>query len=288
LTGCRCSVPRSTMRILRQILPVVVIAFWAPAMARAQPSGIAPRVAIVNAVELPPNLADVTGKLGDGLAAAVTQRGYELAPTPTSRCADHDCLRALASTGVTDVLVATGGRNEALGYGVSLRLWSTATEREDRAAAECNACSAAQMVDNVVKAAGVLLDRIPALHVSQAPVAAPASSPAVPTLDWPPPAVPTQTGGRSAARLAVGLSLIGLGVGTAAVGIWNLASNGDPTGCADGVCSQAYRTGTLGTVLTAGGAVLASAGVAVLLLVPDHPSTSVVIAPSGFSIGGTY
>ena len=133
-----------------------------PAVGLAAPGEAArPRVVVVNAVDLPDSLADIRAQLRTTLNDAVTKHGYDLAPEAGS-CADRECLKVAAvSAGASDVLVATGGRNDMRGYHVELRIWNIASDREDNAVAECNICAAQQMVDNVQNAADPLLDRVP-------------------------------------------------------------------------------------------------------------------------------
>ena len=78
---------------------------------------------------------------------------------------------AAAQSGASDVLIATGGRNEMRGYHIELRVWNVASDREDHAVAECNVCAALQMVDTVKGVASALLDRIPTLHANLAAIA---------------------------------------------------------------------------------------------------------------------
>ena len=132
-----------------------------------------PRVVVVNAVDLPDSLADIRAQLRTTLNDAVTKHGYDLAPEAGS-CADRECLKVAAvSAGASDVLVATGGRNDMRGYHVELRIWNIASDREDNAVAECNICAAQQMVDNVQSAADPLLDRVPTLHANLSATAVP-------------------------------------------------------------------------------------------------------------------
>lgn len=267
-------------------LPVVLFAAsGGPALAAPRP-----RVLVLNAVDLPPTLAEVRSKLSEALGAAVTQRGYELLPTTPSACVNHDCLKALASSsGATDILVASGARNDLLGYRIDLRLWGASADREDHSSPECNACSASQMIDNVARAAGPLLDRLPALHAASQPpsvtasIPVPAASSSVVSTSGQPPSA-----GRSAAQLALGFSLVGLGVGVGATGIVLWARDGGTTDCVDQRCAKKYETRTAGIVLTAAGVVGAGVGAAVLLLLPRHQSTTVVLGPTGLSIAGTY
>ena len=110
-----------------------------PAAGLAAPGEAArPRVVVVNAVDLPDSLADIRAQLRTTLNDAVTKHGYDLAPEAGS-CADRECLKVAAvSAGASDVLVATGGRNDMRGYHVELRIWNVASDREDNAVAECN------------------------------------------------------------------------------------------------------------------------------------------------------
>jgi hypothetical protein len=272
--------------LLLSLIPTLIVAL--SGRAAAAPSGSQPRVAVLNTVDLPPALADVRAKLGAELAVAVTQRAYDLVPAPPSTCVDHDCLKSLAATsGATDILVVSGTRNQLLGYTIDLRLWNADSDREDHSSPECNACSASQMVDNVVRSVGPLLDRLPALHVTQAAIRNPVP-PAPPIVGASPPGtVPAAKA--SPARVAIGLGLIGAGAASAAFGISFLAVNGD-SACGGGtqVCERVYQTSTSGTLLTAAGGLAIAAGAVVLLFFRAPSSTSVAIGPSGISLAGTY
>jgi hypothetical protein len=269
-------------------LPVTVL----PVLLAAAPSTAAPgtpkaRVAIVNTVDLPPDLADIRTKLADQLGAAVTHRGYDLVAVPSSTCVERDCLASLAtSSGATDILVVSGTRNQLLGYTIDLRLWDAGSDREDHSSPECNACSASQMVDNVVRAAGPLLDRLPALHV--APPPAPpmvTTAPPLVTATAPPAAPPPKV---SAARMGIGFGLVGAGAVAAGFGISFLAVNGNPTDCTNGICSRTYHTSTSGALLTAAGGIGVATGAVVLLFFRNESSTSVALGPGGLSLAGTY
>jgi hypothetical protein len=277
---------RPIPRFLLSFLPVILLGVCGR-VALAAPR---PRVLILNAVDLPPNLAEVRSRLSEALGSAVTERGYELLPATPSACIDHDCLKSLAaSVGATDILVASGARNELLGYRIDLRLWAAAADREDHSSPECNACSASQMVDNVARAAGPLLDRLPALHATSQPpsVAVLPSGPVEAVSMVPSSGLPTSTG-PSPAQLALGFSLIGIGAAAGATGIVLWLRDGETTDCVDQRCAKKYETRTAGIVLTAAGVVGAGLGAVVLLLLPRHQSTTIVLSPTGFRIAGTY
>jgi uncharacterized membrane protein YsdA (DUF1294 family) len=75
-------------------------------------------------------------------------------------------------------------------------------------------------------------------------------------------------------------------VGATGIVLW--ARDGGTTDCVDQRCAKKYETRTAGIVLTAAGVVGAGVGAAVLLLLPRHQSTTVVLGPTGLSIAGTY
>lgn len=272
--------PMWTSLTLLMILPAIISS--PRALAATPPSA---RVAVVNAVDLPPNLVDLRAKLSADLGIAIQQRGFEAIPAPDS-CLDQQCLKSLATTsGATDVLVVTGAKNEFLGYRIELRLWNTTTGREERSSPECNTCSASQMIENVIRVAGPLLDRVMQLHTAIAPLP-PVVSPPLGTSA--PSAVPPENG-RSAARLAFGYSLIGVGVIAGASGIALWARHGEPTNCGAGmVCARVYDTRTPGISLTVAGALAAGAGAVVLLMKPQNRSVAISITPSALTIAGTY
>jgi hypothetical protein len=275
------------MRIPPWLLLNLLLVLVAAAPASAAPGTSKPRVAILNTVDLPPNLADIRTKLADQLGVAVTQRGYELVAVPPSTCVERDCLKSLAtSSGATDILIASGARNQMLGYRIDLRLWDAGSDREDRSSPECNACSASQMVDNVVRAAGPLLDRLPALHVAPPPSPA-AVAPAPPLVTATAPPLPPSPK-LSPARVGLGIGLAGAGAVAAGFGISFLAVNGDQTNCTNGLCSRTYHTSTSGALLTAAGGVALATGAVVLLFFRDESSTSVALGPGGISLAGTY
>src|SRR6185437_9377507 len=141
-------------RGLGMLAATTLAAVLAPAAGVAAPGEAArPRVVVVNAVDLPDSLADIRAQLRTTLNDAVTKHGYDLAPQAGS-CADRECLHVAAvNAGASDVLVATGGRNDMRGYHVELRIWNVASDREDNAVAECNICAASQMVESVTSAA---------------------------------------------------------------------------------------------------------------------------------------
>jgi hypothetical protein len=263
---------------LLMLLPSIILS--APALA-APPAPA--KVAIVNAVELPPNLADMRAKLTADLGAAIQQRGCQPASSGDA-CIDTDCIKALtARSGATDVLIVTGGKNDFLGYRIDIRLWNANTGREDHSSPECNTCSVSQMIENVVRAAGPLLDRLPDLHSMVAPI--PAAVP--PVVGTTPGAGPPSA--RSPARLALGFSLIGAGAIAGAAGVVLWTRDGDPTNCgSDQVCARVYDTRTPGIALTVAGVVSAGLGTAVLLMRSENRPIAVSLTPSGLSIAGTY
>ena len=269
-----------------------------PAAGLAAPGEAArPRVVVVNAVDLPDSLADIRAQLRTTLNDAVTKHGYDLAPEAGS-CADRECLKVAAvSAGASDVLVATGGRNDMRGYHVELRIWNIASDREDNAVAECNICAAQQMVDNVQNAADPLLDRVPTLHANLSATAVP---PAV-TVELAPGAVPLvaapdqapETKGR---HRWLGWTLIGAGVAVGAASGILFAINGDniddcmmSTSLPAGVSPCAHqRTTLVPGIITAGLSAAALVGGIVYLVhgSENHPGVALTIQPFGLTLGG--
>ncbi|HVT09377.1 MAG TPA: hypothetical protein VHO67_18080 [Polyangia bacterium] len=255
---------------------------------RAEGTQIArPKVIVVNAVELPDSLADIRADLRGTLENAVTVHNYDLGPDGGA-CADRECVKvAAAQSGATDVLIATGGRNEMRGYHVELRVWNVASDREDHAVAECNVCAALQMVDSVKGVASALLDRIPTLHANLAAMAPPAV-PAGPPLLAAPDTAPRRAG---SARRVVGWTLIGAGIaGGVASGVL-FALNGRSTNCktvpSGTDCISTYKY-VLPASITAGAAVAAIVGGIVLVHSAGHELQTVTVAasPFGLSLGG--
>src|SRR5579863_1608545 len=163
-----------SIRSLSMLCAATLAAALVPSAGLAAPGeGARPRVVVVNAVDLPDSLADIRAQLRTTLNDAVTKHGFDLAPE-AGACADRECLRVAAKTAsASDVLVATGGRNDMRGYHIELRIWNVASDREDNAVAECNICAAAQMVESVQNAADPLLDRVPTLHANLSMTPAP-------------------------------------------------------------------------------------------------------------------
>ncbi|HVY40246.1 MAG TPA: hypothetical protein VHM31_20040 [Polyangia bacterium] len=246
-----------------------------------------PKVIVVNAVELPDSLADIRANLRGTLENAVTVHNYDLGPDGGA-CADRECVKvAAAQSGASDVLIATGGRNEMRGYHVELRVWNVASDREDHAVAECNVCAALQMVDSVKGVASALLDRIPTLHANLAAVPPPALPAGPPLL-----AAPDTAPHHSSARRVVGWTLIGAGIaGGVASGVL-FALNGRSTNCktvpsgTDCISTNKY---VLPASITAGAAVAAIVGGIVLVHSSNHELHTVTIAasPFGLSLGGS-
>jgi hypothetical protein len=268
-----------------------------PAAGLAAPGEAArPRVVVVNAVDLPDSLADIRALLRTTLNDAVTKHGYDLAPEAGS-CADRECLKVAAvSAGASDVLVATGGRNDMRGYHIELRIWNIASDREDNALAECNICAAQQMVDNVQNAADPLLDRVPTLHANLSATAVP---PAV-TVEPAPGALPLvaapdqapETKGR---HRWLGWTLIGAGVAAgAATGILFAIDGNDIDNCLKDPLPSAVarcqhqRTTLVPGIITAGISAAAIVGGIVYLVhgTEDHPGVALTIQPFGLTLGG--
>jgi hypothetical protein len=276
-----------SMRSFGMLCAATLAAAIVPSAGFAAPGEAArPRVVVVNAVDLPDSLSDIRAQLRTTLNDAVTKHGFDLA-AEAGACGDRECLRVAAKTAAaSDVLVATGGRNDMRGYHIELRIWNVASDREDNAVAECNICAAAQMVDSVASAAGPLLDRIPTLHANLSaaappPAPEPASTPIIAV-----PAVPA-TEAKSSHR-ALGWSLIGLGVAAGAVGGVLIAIDGNHTDCnSSGFCSH-ERTTLAGGLAAAGVGAAALAGGIVYLIRSrdDHPSVALAIQPFGLTVGG--
>ena len=274
------------MRSLGTLAAVAVLSLVGSGV-RAEGSQIArPKVIVVNAVELPDSLADMRANLRGTLENAVTVHNYDLGPDGGA-CADRECVKvAAAQSGASDVLIATGGRNEMRGYHIELRVWNVASDREDHAVAECNVCAALQMVDTVKGVASALLDRIPTLHANLAAVPAPAvpTGPPIVTATPPPPPV-------AHTRRIVGWTLIGAGIaGGVASGVL-FAMNGRSTDCkmaGNTDCIKTYKT-VLPASITAGAAVAAIVGGIVLVHGAGHELQTVTIAavPFGLSVGGS-
>ncbi len=270
----------------------------APTVAVAAPGDAArPRVVVVNAVDLPDSLADVRAQLRTTLNDAVTKHGYDLAPQAGS-CADRECMKVAAvSSGASDVLVATGGRNDMRGYHVQLQIWNVASDREDNAVAECNICAAQQMVESVENAADPLLDRVPTLHANLSATAAPPSAGAPPaTIMAPavtaPDAVVPET--KNPHRW-LGWTLIGAGIVGGAASGYLFAINGDATDCLSSSAAAmanvpqcaAKRTTLVPGFITAGlSAAAIVGGIVYLHFGSEDHSLALSIQPFGVTLGG--
>jgi hypothetical protein len=285
--GLRRPQPRAVRAIRPRAIAAALLLVLAAPGARAQPAAqiARPKVIVVDAVDLPDSLADIRANLRGALENAVTVHNYDLGPDGGA-CADRECVKvAAAQSGATDVLIATGGRNEMRGYHVELRVWNVASDREDHAVAECNVCAAMQMVDTVKGVAGALLDRIPTLHAN---LAAPA--PAVPT--GPPLIAKVDAAPHRDARgrRLLGWSLIGAGVASGVASGILFAVNGSRTDCNTtdpDPCARTRNT-LLPAALTAGAAAAAIVGGIVLVHGAGHELSTVTVAagPFGLSVGG--
>jgi hypothetical protein len=276
-----------SMRSFAMVGAATLAVAFAPAAGAAPGDAARPRVVVVNAVDLPESLADIRGQLRTTLTDAVVKHGYDLAPAASS-CADRECLKvAAASAGASDVLVATGGRNDMRGYHVELRIWNVASDREDNAVAECNICGASQMIESVVAACDPLLDRVPTLHanlgggVTGAAAAAPAPMPLVTAPGPAPAAGPPRW---------VGWTLIGAGVAGGVVSGILFSMNNDATDCptATGFTCAAQKQTLAAGFITAGLSAAAIVGGIVLLHTgsDEHPGVALGIRPLGLTLGG--
>jgi hypothetical protein len=279
-----------SMRGFGMLCAATLAAAFVPAAGFAAPGEAArPRVVVVNAVDLPDSLADIRAQLRTTLNDAVTKHGYDLAPEAGS-CADRECLKVAAvNAGASDVLVATGGRNDMRGYHVELRIWNVASDREDNAVAECNICAAQQMVDNVQSAADPLLDRVPTLHANlsatAAPPAAAAPVPAAVSL------VAAPTAEAKAPQRWIGWTLIGAGVAGAAVSTYLFAINGNNTQCTgsvpDSPCIYHWDNVVPASIIMGASAAAIIGGVFYLYRASEHRGdAALTIQPFGVAIGG--
>jgi hypothetical protein len=284
-----------SMRGFGMLCAATLAAAFVPAAGFAAPGEAArPRVVVVNAVDLPDSLADIRAQLRTTLNGAVTKHGYDLAPEAGS-CADRECLRGAAvNAGASDVLVATGGRNDMRGYHVELRIWNVASDREDNAVAECNICAAQQMVDNVQTAADPLLDRVPTLHANLSATPVPTVTAAVPDTA-PLVTTPGEVPETKSRHRWIGWTLIGAGVAAGAASGILFAINGNETDAAmtapNGDNSMLYareRTTLVPAFITAGLSAAAIVGGIVYLLrgSEDHSGVALFVQPFGVSLGG--
>src|SRR4051794_4519272 len=275
-----------SMRGFGMLCAATFAAALLPAAGLAAPGEAArPRVVVVNAVDLPDSLADIRAQLRTTLNDAVTKHGYDLAPEAGS-CADRECLRVAAvGAGASDVLVATGGRNDMRGYHVELRIWNVASDREDNAIAECNICAAQQMVDNVQNAAAPLLDRVPTLHANLSATAVPSATaePAPVPLVTTPVEVPES----KSRRRWLGWTLIGAGVAAGAASGILFAINGNTTDCGTNGCIRHWDTVVPASIAAGVSAAAILGGILYLHSKgSDHSEMALSLQPFGLTLGG--
>jgi hypothetical protein len=283
-----------SIRSFWMLFAATLAAAVVPSAAVAAPGEAArPRVVVVNAVDLPESLADIRSQLRTTLNDAVTKHGFDLAPV-AGACGDRECLRVAAKTAdASDVLVATGGRNDMRGYHIELRIWNVASDREDNAVAECNICAAAQMIESVATAADPLLDRVPTLHANLSATAAPevapeSSSPAtaVPLVSAPAPPPEAKSSPRW-----IGWTLVGAGVVGGAASGYLFAIDGNGTQCS-GIATVNHCIYKWETVVPA--SIVAGASAAAIIggllylhhASENHGDVAVSIQPFGVAIRG--
>jgi hypothetical protein len=281
-----------SMRSFGMLCAATLAAALVPSAGVAAPGEAAarPRVVVVNAVDLPDSLSDIRAQLRTTLNDAVTKHGFDLAPE-AGACGDRECLRVAAKTAnASDVLVATGGRNDMRGYHVVLRIWNVASDREDSAVAECNICAAAQMVESVATAADPLLDRVPTLHANLSAAAPPAAAEPAPT---PAPLItaPAPAAEAKSSRRWIGWTLIGAGVAGGAVSGYLFAIDGKGTQCSGSVmgnpCIYSWDT-VIPASIVAGVSAAAIVGGLIYLhhVSENHGDVAVSIEPFGVAIRG--
>lgn len=253
---------------------------------------VRPKVAVVNAVDLPERMEATRTQLRQALEDAVQKRGLDLIrPAVPTSCSDASCLPDFAkATGATAVLTARGGRNGSYGYHVEVSLWNAATGEVAPAVADCSVCSGPQMVDSVVKAVGPLLDGVRSARASALP---PGPPPVVPPV--PPPIVGIPTNPQGSATLPVhrghpvlGWSLVaGGGLAAVAGGLaWSVDGKG--TDCVGSSCKSTYRTEGEGIALLAVGLVGVGAGLWVALDPFGGRDLAMVVGPSGAVLAGRF
>jgi hypothetical protein len=239
--------------------------------APASGEGPAVRIAVVEGMELPASLAEYHDKLRSELEAMIDSSGsrLELAPEPPmpSGCVSKDCLKEVVrATGATDVLIASGSRND-YGFVINLEVWNAAHDSSEKAQGWCNFCTGPQMTSTAVNLArpllaNVLARRRTALGLNDA-AAAGSSAPAGANLNG---GAATGAGGEPRNHTLVrALSWTSIGVGTAAIIGGIVALHGDNRGTctlAPGQkqCPNLYDNKALGIGLIAGGAVANGAG----------------------------
>lgn len=292
VASARISMTRKCM--LMTLCLTALVLSRAQALAAADAPGVRPKVAVVNAVELPERMESTQARLRDLLEDAVRKRGFDIIrPAQAPSCTDASCLPDFAkANGVTDVLIARGGRSGAYGYHIELSLWNAATGEVVPAIADCAVCSGPQMTDSVAQAAGPLLDRVgirpPPKAVPPAPPALsvrPVASP--PVVESPANPASSDTIQPSSGRRILGWSLVAVGAGAAVTGgiLWSF--NGKGTDCVGSSCKSTYRTEGEGIAFLAGGLVAAGVGVWLVLESP-HRDLSMTLGPSSVALTGAF
>jgi hypothetical protein len=246
-----------------------------------------PKVAFVDAVDLPGEMEDTRAQLRNLVETAGRERGFEVTTPPAPpACRDASCLPELArALDVTDLLIARGGRTKGRDYHVELGLWQSSTGDVVPAVADCSFCTGPQMAEAVAKAARPLLDRVVAHHGAPPPQAAapPASALAAPAV-----VKPSEKVGPGPGAKVAGWSLLGAGVALAAAGgiVWGLDGNG--TDCVASSCRNTYRTRTEGIALIAAGVVGIGAGLWLELAPLGKRDVAIRVGPSGALIAGRF
>lgn len=288
------------MRSHPLVVACIFALFAAPANAAVPVSAGHPRVAVVEALDLPLDAAQFHEKARTTLEAAVSQRSLDLVRLAhETSCATDTCLKEVAAaSGATEVLAVTGGPSEYRGYRIDVELWQASNGEAEHASAVCNFCDGQQMLVQIQNGVGPMLDRLVrrATMTTVAPSSVPAAVPppsAVPMVPLGAPpgvAAPAGTPATRAPLAAIGLTAGGTVI--AGIGVALLVADGrcSQSSCDPSVPHQVYDTEKIGLPLTivGGVAALAGAGWWIYEGMNPHKVPAVSVGPAGFSIAGRY
>jgi hypothetical protein len=242
----------------RFVATTVVFASWA---ASAETS--APSAAIVEHVDLPPDLMDVRSALRTAAESVVREKGWSVSHVrsgESGQCESPGALDAVAREEASEYVLCVGGVYRSGHYDLDVRLWKAAVGWTNRQSepAECPRCTVPQFVDHVGAWTRTLLSaeaqRI-ATERSNVPAAPP--PPQRPIVE--PSAEPRPGHGVSTALIAGGA----LGVAAGGVLWW---AHGRDLDCENGpsgqrACPRRLNTRLAGISLLALGTVAVSWGI---------------------------
>ena len=214
-------------------------------------------------MKLPPKVARSHERLKAAVLEAVDEKGWRT--NFQSSAADcqpiTNCVAQAKKAGADYVLAITGESNQALGYDISLELFSTKSGHRQSATSLCDYCEFERLVQNVAHSAVDLLQKADAETISlkkEIQQNKPESE-----LRHTPSLIETPKTDGSASDLP--WVTIGVGAVVFGYGAWALSKDGDSKDCsqASGVKNcETYSSKTLGYTMVSLGAAAAIGGVA--------------------------